>query len=110
MEIYIEIIKFDENNIECIHLPRPIPDELYKELFSKGILKKEELKKDSYYYGTCRNSNVSKWDGKRFIYMRYKFGTSFPEEINHLSDDDDYDLFIPLKEIIEFPEEYRIKF
>ena len=98
MEKYTNIKRFDENTIECINLPNPIPDELYEELFSKGVLRKEELKKDFYYFGTCRNANVARWNGEKFTYIRHKFGTSFPEDINHLSDDNGYDLFIPLKE------------
>jgi hypothetical protein len=97
--IYTKIDKFDEDSIERIHLPKPIPKELYDELFSKGILKKEQLKKNHYYYGTCRNSNIAQWNGEEFVYMRTKFGDIFPETINHLSDDNGYDLFIPLKEI-----------
>ena len=99
---------FDEISIESIELPKPIPVELYDELYSRGILKKEDLKKDSYYYGTCRNANIAKWNGEKFVYVRHKFGSSFPEEINHLSDDDGYDLFIPLKEITEIPESCKI--
>lgn len=100
MEKYTEIEKFDEHSIERInHLPDPIPTELYEELFSKGVLRKEELKKGNFYYGTCRNASVAKWDGEKFIYIRYKFGTYFLEDINHLSDDNGYDLFVPIKEV-----------
>lgn len=108
MEKYPKITQFDINNINYINLPKPIPTELYEELFSKGILRKEELKKDSYYYGSCRNTNIAQWNGNNFTYMRYKFGVWFPENINHLSDDNDYDLFIPLKELTDVPKEYQI--
>jgi len=105
--IYPEINKFDENNYFKIgRLPKPIPDYLYQELFNKGVIPKNKLIKDKYYFGKCRNANVSMWNGDKFIYMRCKFGHWYPEEINHLEDDDGYDLFIPIKEVI--PTDYEI--
>jgi len=97
---YPEIDKFDEKTIRRIHLPIPIPNELYKELYSKGILKKEQLEVGKTYLGKCRNADKALWTGTVFIYKRLKFGFTFDEEINHLQDDEDgSDLFIPLKEI-----------
>lgn len=99
MRNFNNIDKFDEYSILGIHLPKPITDELYNELYSKGILRKEELKINSYYLGQCRNADVAMWTGVDFIYMRYKFKSYYVDKINHLSDDDGYDLFIPLKEV-----------
>lgn len=90
------------NDVKDIpHLPKPIEDYQYEILFKNGVLKKEELKDGKYYLGKCRNANVAKWDeqGKCFWYMRNKFGCTFPEKINHLQDDDGFDLFVPLKEV-----------
>ena len=90
------------NDVKDIpHLPNPLEDYHYEILYKNGILKKEELKDGKYYLGKCRNANVAKWDeqGKCFWYMRNKFGSTFPEKINHLQDDNRFDLFVPLKEV-----------
>jgi len=104
-----KIDKFDEDNIWVIKLPKPIPGDLYMELYRKGILPKKDLEKGKYYFGKCRNADAALWNGHVFIYMRTKFGHKFPEEINHLEDDDGFDLFVPLKEIIP-TEEQRIRY
>jgi hypothetical protein len=104
-----KIDKFDEDNIWSMKLPKPIPGDLYMELYRKGILPKKDLKKGKYYFGKCRNADAALWNGYVFIYMRTKFGHKFTEEINHLEDDDGFDLFVPLKEIIP-TEEQRIRY
>jgi hypothetical protein len=97
--VYDNITKFTKDNIHSIHLPSPISFELYHELFDKGVIRKENLEQNEYYYGTCRNANVAVWNGNNFVYMRTKFGQTFPENINHLEDDDRSDLFIPIEKI-----------
>lgn len=96
---YPEIDKFDVKTIRRIHLPIPVPKKLYEELYSKGILRKEQLEIGKTYLGKCRNASEALWNGTVFIYKRHKFGFVFDEEINHLQDDNGVDLFIPLKEI-----------
>lgn len=108
-EYFPKIDNFNEDNIGRIRLPKPIPGDLYKELYRKGIIPKKDLKKGRYYLGDCRNASVAFWNGHEFVYMRNKFGYKFPEDINHLEDDDGFDLFIPLKEIIP-TEEQRIRY
>lgn len=51
---------------------------------------------DKKYKGYCRNTNEATWNGKEFVYDRYKFGSTFKDTINHYEDDDGYDLFIPI--------------
>lgn len=60
-------------------------------------INKSELETGKEYSGECRNANKAVWDGKKFTYMRHKFGTEYPEHINHYEDDDGYDVFIPIK-------------
>ena len=108
-EYFPKVDKFNEDNLYYIKLPKPIPGDLYKELYRKGIIPKKDLKKGRYYFGDCRNASVALWNGYVFVYMRNKFGYKFPEEINHLEDDDGYDLFVPLKEINP-TEEQRIRY
>jgi hypothetical protein len=109
-EYYPKIDIFNEDNIWYIHLPKPIPGDLYIELYKKGIIPKKNLLKNHYYFGKCRNGRVAMWNGYEFIYMRQEMNKSYhPEEINHIEDDNGFDLFIPLKEVT--PEEHqRIKY
>jgi len=107
---YPEIEQFDEKTIYSIKLPKPIPYAIYNELYKKGIIAKKDLRKNTYYRGKCRNASVALWNGFEFIYVRTKFGSSFNEDIKHPEDDNEYDLFIPLR-IEENPtDEQRIKY
>lgn len=110
-DYFPNIDKFDEDNIWSIgRLPNPIPGDAYKELYRKGIIPKKDLSKGKYYYGKCRNGRVALWNGHEFVYMRDFWGRSFfPEEINHLEDDEGFDVFIPLKEVVP-TEEQRVKY
>lgn len=93
-----EIENFDENSIYKIHLPKPIPFGMYNELYRKGIIPKKNLKKNIYYKGKCRNATVSLWNGFEFVHMRNKFGSYYIDSVNHIEDDNGYDLFVPLRE------------
>jgi (p)ppGpp synthase/HD superfamily hydrolase len=110
-EYFPNVNKFDEENIWSIgRLPNPIPGDVYKELYRKGILPKKDLIKGKYYFGKCRNAKVALWNGYEFVYMRDFWGKSFfPETIFHLEDDNGFDVFIPLKEVTP-TEEQRIKY
>lgn len=61
-----------------------------------GAIPKEELIVGKQYVGKCRNANVATWLGNEFEYMRYKFGSTFPEKINHFQDDNGCDVFVPI--------------
>lgn len=65
--------------------------------YDAGVIRKGDLVDGAYYQGICRNSYVAKWDAKDncFRYRRYKFGGDFDEDINHIADDNGYDLFVP---------------
>ena len=68
-----------------------------KHYYEKGIVKKEDLIDGAFYLGLCRNAGIAKWDAEKnvFWYLRFKMGTKYFEKINHISDDDGYDLFLP---------------
>ena len=72
-------------------------DDYYK----LGVIRKDDLVDGAYYFGVCRNADVAQWDAKRncFWYMRHKFGHVCSESINHISDDNGYDLFVPFQMI-----------
>lgn len=65
-----------------------------------GAIEKKELKKGATYLGNCRNTTYAIWNGNKFCYKRKKFGYEYDEMINHFQDDDGFDLFVPIKEII----------
>ena len=83
------------------HLPVPLTDFHYEKLYAAGIIRKEDLEDGQTYLGNCRNADRAVWDASRncFVYQRHKFGYIFPEDINHLADDNGYDLFVPIKKI-----------
>lgn len=51
----------------------------------------------AYYRGRCRNASIARYNAEtnRFVYMRQKFGSVFPEDICHAENDDGFDLFEP---------------
>ena len=91
-----------------IKIPKPITEEWFVEAKALGLLMKSQLTDGVYYFGKCRNARVARWDSKkeRFTYMRTKFTEVYPEDVNHPEDDNGYDLFVPLNEVI--PDEYQI--
>lgn len=82
-------------------LPSPVTPEWCASAAEHGMVKKADLKDGTYYYGTCRNACVARWDAAKglFTYMRTKFGNVFPETISHPEDDNGFDLFMPVEEI-----------
>lgn len=96
---YKHIDKFDDETIYQCKVPHNPSHLFYDEVYSKGVLRKEELVVGKYYRGKCRNAKVARWDGEYFTHMRTKFNHRFSERINHLADDNGYDLFIPIKEV-----------
>ena len=70
-----------------------------------AIIPKQNLKVGAYYTGHCRNSDIARWTGDRFLYWRYKFGLKFLEEIYHPDDDHFYDVFEPYFETVEVDKE-----
>jgi len=78
----------------------PVPHNFYiKYYYDKGIIRKTDLIDGALYFGLCRNAGIARWDAKEsvFWYLRIKFNAKFFEKINHISDDDGYDLFLPIE-------------
>jgi hypothetical protein len=80
----------------------PMDEKEYRQhmIGDKIPIAKKDLVKGRNYIGRCRNADVALWTGKEFIYIRNKFGMYFTEKINHFEDDDNFDIFYPLEEII----------
>jgi hypothetical protein len=70
-----------------------------EDYYRMGVIRKEDLIDGKIYIGLCRNATTARWcvDKNAFSYLRYKFYNRYVEEINHISDDDGYDVFLPTK-------------
>jgi hypothetical protein len=60
---------------------------------------KDQLIEGNWYRGKCRNADKAKWEKGKFHYLRFKFGETFWEEIEHPEDDRGYDCFFPFEKI-----------
>lgn len=88
------------------YIPEPpiTTPELYKKyvipnFIRCGAIPKDKLVVGKTYFGSCRNADKAIWLGDKFEYIRYKWGNSYQEKINHFEDDDGFDLFVPIREI-----------
>lgn len=70
-----------------------------KNLIRCGAIPKSELEVGAEYLGSCRNASKAKWDGEKFIYQRYKWGSWFEDSVEHFEDDTQYDVFVPIKKL-----------
>lgn len=90
-----------EDDLDYIDVPvckNNDEEELVQEtLIKHGALPLHELRVGETYIGTCRNASEAVWNGKKFIYQRYKWGSIYDEEINHFQNDDGYDVFVPVR-------------
>ena len=66
-------------------------------IIRRGGIPKSFLVVGEEYWGSCRNSDIARWTGEKFVYQRFKFGVSYEDEVNHFQDDDGYDLFVPIR-------------
>lgn len=104
-----EIINYWKTRKPFSELPYcDIPNYKDKEFYQKkvvplivalGAIPKDQLQVSHWYEGTCRNSSKAQWDGKKFWYKRYKWGSTYNDDIDHFDSDTDFDVFIPFKEI-----------
>lgn len=98
---WFENMKPFNGNIDAIPLLPILSKEVYDSvivpnLVRCGAIPKKDLEVGKTYKGSCRNASEAVWNGKVFIYERYKFGATYPEKINHFEDDDGCDLFVPI--------------
>jgi len=64
-----------------------------------GAITLKDLVINKVYLGNYRNGNIGKWNGEQFEVYREKFGNRFIDTCNHFEDDDNYALFVPIKEV-----------
>lgn len=88
---------------ELCYIDVPIPLNKEEEIFiqdtliNHGAIPLHELEIGKTYIGFCRNASEAVWQGDRFVYQRFKWGTTFPDTINHFQNDDGYDVFVPVR-------------
>ena len=82
-----------------IKIPRNATEEDIELAYSKGMLRKEELSLGAEYEGFCRNASKAIWNGESFTYLRTKWGHSYYEDIKYPTDEQFYDVFIPIRRI-----------
>lgn len=90
------------------NIPNSLTKEEYDEiiipsLIRCGAIPKKDLIDGQCYYGDYRNNNLGKWDKEKnkFIIWRSKFGNWILDDCNHFEDDDNFALFVPIKEVSE---------
>lgn len=98
---YNDVLEYWKNRKPSIPIVKPKDYEniIIPNIIRCGGIQKDKLETGKTYVGKCRNASKAVWLGNEFVYMRYKFGYTYPEKINHFQDDDGYDVFVPLKEI-----------
>jgi hypothetical protein len=102
---YWESLKHFENEHDIPDIPLCRTDEekaFYKDvivpnLIRCGAIAKKDLEVGSWYLGDTRNTTHARWNGTEFEYLRFKWGNSFLDTINHFEDDNDYAIFVPIK-------------
>jgi len=79
-------------------LPSVVDVEKY---YAGGVIRRSDLKDGVWYVGMCRNASCAVWDAEKgcFWYIRFKFDARFAESINHIADDNGFDLFVPMFEV-----------
>lgn len=68
-----------------------------------GMIAKDCLVDGAMYEGYCRNADKARWDANRgvFVIQRTKFGSTFEEDVDYPSDAADWDVFCPVKRVVE---------
>ena len=88
---------------ELCYMDVPVPLNKEEEIFiqdtliNHGAIPLHELEIGKTYIGFCRNASEAVWQGDKFVYQRFKWGTTFPDTINHFQNDDGYDVFVPVR-------------
>tara|TARA_R110000772_G_scaffold95789_1_gene194126 strand:- start:1240 stop:1743 length:504 start_codon:yes stop_codon:yes gene_type:complete len=72
-------------------------------LIRNGAIAKKDIKNGHFYHGQWRSGEFGEWDEEKgqFHIWRNKWSQWYLDQANHFEDDDNYALFVPLKEITE---------
>jgi len=93
-------LKRKANLIYREHCPRGAVD--IAACYKAGMIPQEKLVHGKVYVGYCRNADEALWqqDIKSFVYLRGKFGDIFDEMIPSPEDDNGFDVFVPVAEVL----------
>lgn len=101
---------FKEKGIHFGGVPRDF--DIEKDYYDKGVIRGEDLVDGKYYVGKCRNAHIGKWNGTKKVmeHQRFSWGQFYKDDVNYLDNDNNYDLFVAIKEIDEkdVPEGYIV--
>lgn len=67
-----------------------------RKAYEAGMIPKSQYVVGQTYIGHCRNAEEAIWDGKRFDYERYKWGSTFRDQVECPEDEVGYDIFVPV--------------
>jgi len=98
---YLRTLDKIETDDQVPMMPRNADHTFFELMYAKGMIRKDDLKDGVTYYGGCRNAVESVWhkDKDVFTYRRTKWGSTFDEDIKYPTDDDCFDVFVPLREV-----------
>lgn len=88
-----------EFNYNVPKLPKPLTQYHIDKLIECGAIPIYKLEVGKWYYGKCRNAEKAMWNGKQFEYERTKFNMKYKDKINHFENDNNFDLFVPIKKL-----------
>lgn len=105
IETFTNMPLFNIDDPENFYITVPVVSEeifvniIIPNMIRCGAIPKDKLIVGKEYWGCCRNSGRAKWDGKKFIYKRYKFGTVFDDDVPTFEDgvNNNTDVFVPIK-------------
>ena len=105
IERFTTMEPFNTDNTDDFYITVPVVSEdifnnvVIPNLIRCGAIPKDKLIKDREYLGHCRNSGKAKWDGEKFVYQRYKFGSYYEDDVPTFEDgvNNDTDVFVPIK-------------
>jgi len=100
--VYFEKLeKIRQNYYKEDSMPNPMTDWWIGLCRTKKLLMMKDQLNVSFYVGSCRNAQFAYWTGSEFIHVREKFGSEFPEKINHFEDCNGFDVFKPYFELTD---------
>lgn len=94
----------DPKDVPTIHLfGKDYQNYVIPALIRNGAIPKKDIKNGHFYYGEWRAGQFGKWDKEKgqFYIWRNKWNQWYLDQANHFENDDNYALFVPLKEITE---------
>lgn len=79
-----------------LRIPPNPSREVLDTAYAQGLLRKNDLEPNTYYHGHSRSTDLAKWCAElnAFVYLQQEFGQVFIEEIRHVEDEPQFDVFL----------------